>query len=76
MATPSLAGLALNPLKVTPMNYFGLLTMLESIGYYSAAEKKCLRASDVYSAVSCPDGYVKRAEACGGLRLGKLQRVS
>lgn len=28
---------------VTPMNYFGLLTMLESIGYYSASEKKCLR---------------------------------
>eukprot|EP00929_Paragymnodinium_shiwhaense_P039065 TRINITY_DN20552_c0_g1_i1.p1 TRINITY_DN20552_c0_g1~~TRINITY_DN20552_c0_g1_i1.p1 ORF type:complete len:1170 (-),score=194.16 TRINITY_DN20552_c0_g1_i1:552-4061(-) len=47
---------------VTPMNYLGLLGMLESIGYYDPKQRMCLRNADVYKAVNCPSGYVKLAE--------------
>ncbi|CAE7898380.1 ttrS, partial [Symbiodinium necroappetens] len=45
----------------TPMNYFGLLDMLQSIEYYDQSSKKCLRSSDEYEAIKCPAGFVKKA---------------
>jgi len=47
---------------VPPMNYLGLLSMLESISYYDPSQRKCLRNSDVYQAVACPSGYVKQSQ--------------
>lgn len=47
---------------VTPMNYLGLLAMLESTGFYSAQTRRCLRSSSVYSSIACPTGFVKRSE--------------
>jgi len=47
---------------VTPMNYLGLLGMLENIGYYDPDQRKCLRSADLYAAIRCPAGYVKQSE--------------
>mmetsp|Transcript_135156 Transcript_135156/g.431494 ORF Transcript_135156/g.431494 Transcript_135156/m.431494 type:complete len:1353 (-) Transcript_135156:426-4484(-) len=59
LATPGITGEFAT--WVPPMNYLGLLGMLESIGYYNPKERNCLRSEDVYEAVQCPSGYVKQS---------------
>ncbi|CAE7033301.1 ttrS [Symbiodinium sp. CCMP2592] len=57
----------------TPMNYFGLLDMLQSIEYYDRSSKKCLRSSDEYEAIRCPAGFVKKGRDkvfCEDCRIG------
>eukprot|EP00928_Gymnodinium_smaydae_P040323 TRINITY_DN27359_c0_g1_i2.p1 TRINITY_DN27359_c0_g1~~TRINITY_DN27359_c0_g1_i2.p1 ORF type:complete len:1288 (+),score=118.64 TRINITY_DN27359_c0_g1_i2:78-3866(+) len=64
-ADPVLSGPAVNgsfKTWVTPMNYLELLGMLESIKYYNPEQRRCLHNSDVYQAIRCPSGYVKRSE--------------
>ena len=48
---------------VSPMNYYKLMDMLQSIGYFDPKLRKCLRNADVYKAISCPKGFVKQSES-------------
>lgn len=47
---------------VPPMNYYKLMEILQSIGYFDPTLRKCLRNADVYKAISCPKGFVKQSE--------------
>ncbi|CAK9010580.1 unnamed protein product [Durusdinium trenchii] len=45
----------------TPSNYLGLLDVLQKVRYFDPVQRRCLRSSDEYDAIFCPEGYVKRS---------------
>lgn len=42
-------------------NYLGLLDVLQKVRYFDPVQRRCLRSSDEYDAIFCPEGYVKRS---------------